>query len=58
MHGWEREAHRAGARDWAAVPGDMVPSCLVAVLLVVSLRGFFPSWQQRGELKSGIIIPT
>lgn len=29
------------------VPEDMVPSCLMAVLQMVPLWGFFPCWQQR-----------
>lgn len=56
MHGWEREAR--GARGRAAVPGDTVLSCLVAVLLTLPLWGFFLCWQQKGGLKTGIIIPT
>lgn len=28
------------------VPGDMVPSCLVAVLLTVPQQRFFPWWTQ------------
>ena len=46
MSGWEREAR--GARGWAAVPGDTVPSCLVAVLLTMPSRGFFLCWQWEG----------
>lgn len=54
MCGWKREAH--GARGLAAVPGDTVPFCLVAMLLMVVPQGFFLCWQQRGGLMRGIII--
>lgn len=38
-----------GGRGKPMVPGDTVPSCLVAVLLMVELQGFFLCWQQRGD---------